>query len=73
MNRASESGKSYSVHYIVAVAVVTVAVAMLSWWYENPRLAQAAAILGLYGLHLLSIRYLLEGQRQQQSALGLGE
>jgi len=69
VSKASDTGKSYSVHYVVAVAIVTVTVALLSWWYDNPRLAQAAAILGLYGLHLMSIRYLLEGQRQQQSAL----
>ncbi len=69
MSKAGENGKSYSVQYILAVAVVTVTVAILAWWYDNMGLAQAAAILGLYGLHLMSIRYLLTGQRQQQAAL----
>lgn len=69
VSKASDTGKTYSVHYILAVAVVTVTVALLSWWYDNTGLAQAAAILGLYGLHLMSVRYLLEGQRQQQAAL----
>ena len=69
MSKVSDTGKTYSVHYIVAVAIVTVTVALLSWWYDNIGLAQAAAILGLYALHLMSVRFILDGQRQQQAAL----
>lgn len=49
-----------------AVTLVTLGVAVV---LENRDLALAAAILGLYVLHLLSLRTLLAGQREQWTAL----
>jgi hypothetical protein len=58
-----------SIHYLTAVAAVTIVVAALGWIRHNQSLAFAAAVLGLYVLHLLSIRMLLNGQRRQREAL----
>jgi hypothetical protein len=49
--------------------VVAVAVAALAWFSQNRTLAAAAAALGLYALHLFSIRFLLDNQKRQQRVL----
>lgn len=51
------------------MTVATVVVAILAWIGQNPALAFATAILGLYSLHLLSIRFILEGHRRQLAVL----
>lgn len=58
-----------SVHYLVAVTLLTVAVAGLAWWVRDATLGLSAGILGLYVLHLLSIRFILQAQREQREAL----
>ncbi len=59
----------YGVQYLAAVAVATVAVASLAWATQNRELALGAAVLGMYALHLTSVRYILQNQRQHRAAL----
>ncbi|MFQ5747199.1 MAG: hypothetical protein ACE5HF_08285 [Gemmatimonadota bacterium] len=70
MEISTDSGTPHSGHYLATITVATVVVAILAWIGQNPALAYAAAILGLYSLHLLSIRFILEAHRQQLAALG---
>jgi len=65
----NEADREHSGHYLSAVAVVAVAVAALAWFGQNRTLAAAAAALGLYALHLFSIRFLLDNQKRQQRVL----
>lgn len=69
MARFGIADREHSGHYLTAVAVVTVVVAGLAWLSQNRMLAAAAAALGLYVLHLLSIRFLLDNQRRQRQVL----
>ena len=64
-----EADREHSGHYLSAVAVVAVAVAGMAWFGQNRTLAAAAAALGLYALHLFSIRFLLDNQKRQQRVL----
>lgn len=58
-----------SVSYIFAVVLVATAMAFLAISSGAPGSGVAAAILGLYVLHLLSVRSILRAQRRQQKAL----
>lgn len=69
MKSPTGSGTSHSGHYLATMTVATVVVAILAWIGQNPALAFATAILGLYSLHLLSIRFILEGHRRQLAVL----
>ena len=69
MARIGKADREHSGHYLAAVAAVTVAVTGLAWYSQNRTLAAAAAALGLYALHLLSIRFLLENQKRQRQVL----
>lgn len=69
MARNGKADREHSGHYLTAVAVVTVVVASMAWFGQNRLLAAAAAALGLYALHLLSIRFLLDNQRRQREVL----
>ena len=64
-----QADREHSGHYLTAVAVVAVAVAGMAWFGQNRTLAAAAAALGLYALHLFSIRFLLDNQKRQQRVL----
>jgi hypothetical protein len=64
-----EADREHSGHYLSAVAVVAVAVGGMAWFGQNRTLAAAAAALGLYALHLFSIRFLLDNQKRQQRVL----
>jgi hypothetical protein len=64
-----QADREHSGHYLSAVAVVAVAVAGMAWFGQNQTLAAAAAALGLYALHLFSIRFLLGNQKRQQHML----
>ncbi len=59
----------YTTHYQVAVSGVAVVVALVAWAVANSALAFAAAIVGLYALHLMSIRFILEAHREQRVTL----
>ncbi len=64
-----KADREHSGHYLTAVGAVTVIVAGLAWFGQNRTLAAAAAALGIYALHLLSIRFLLENQRRHRKVL----
>jgi hypothetical protein len=65
----SQNGREYSRNFLGAVAIVTILVALLAWYGQNRGLALAAAVLGIYALHLTSIRYILEGQAENRARL----
>jgi type IV secretory pathway VirB10-like protein len=69
MATIGKADREHSGHYLSAVAVVTVVVAGMAWFSQNRTLAAAATALGLYALHLLSIRFLLDNQRRQRQVL----
>ncbi len=69
MAKTDRPERQHSGHYLSAVAFVTVVVAAMAWYGQNRTLALAAAALGLYALHLLSIRFLLENQTRQRQVL----
>lgn len=64
-----KADREHSGHYTAAVGFVAVAVAGMAWFGQNRTLAAAAAALGLYALHLFSIRFLLDNQKRQQRVL----
>lgn len=65
----SQNRREYSRNFLGAVAIVTILVALLAWYGQNRGLALASAVLGLYALHLTSIRYILEGQADNRARL----
>lgn len=69
MARVGKADREHSGHYLTAVVVVAVAVAGMAWFGQNRTLGAAAAALGLYALHLFSIRFLLDNQKRQQRVL----
>jgi len=69
MATIGKADREHSGHYLAAVAVVTVVVAGMAWFGQNRTLAAAATALGLYALHLLSIRFLLDNQKRQRQVL----
>lgn len=69
MARIGKADREHSGHYLSAVAVVAVVVAGMAWFSQNRTLAAAATALGLYALHLLSIRFLLDNQKRQRQVL----
>ncbi len=69
MARVGKADREHSGHYLTAVVVVAVAVAAMAWFGQNRTLGAAAAALGLYALHLFSIRFLLDNQKRQQRIL----
>lgn len=61
--------REYSGHFLGAVAILTLLVALLAWYGHNRALALAAAVLGIYALHLISLRFILEGQAENKARL----
>jgi len=59
----------YILRYLSSVAVATIALAMVAWIVQDRQLALAAGVMGLYALHLISIRYILDNQQQHTLAL----
>lgn len=55
--------------YLTVFVIVTVAAVTLALLADNANLALAAAVLGLYVLHLLSVRFIVRGQQEQWEAL----
>lgn len=64
-----KDGREYSSHFLGAVALLTILVALLAWYGQNRGLALAAAVLGIYALHLASLRLILTGQSQNEARL----
>lgn len=69
MARGEGTGGLYSLRYLSSVAVATLALAMVAWIAQDRQLALAAGVMGLYALHLISIRYILDNQQQHTLAL----
>jgi len=59
----------YSLRYLSLVAFATIALAVVAWIVQDRQLALAAGVMGLYALHLISIRYILDNQQQHSVAL----
>ncbi len=59
----------YSLRYLSLVAFATIVLAAVAWIFQDRQLALAAGVLGLYALHLISIRYILDNQQQHSVAL----
>lgn len=68
MERGTKS-RQYSITFIGAVALVSIGLALVAWSARDQALAMASAVLGLYALHLISIRYILEGQSRNKEQL----
>lgn len=62
-------GEGNSSQYLGAVAILTIAVALLAWYARNGALALAAAVLGMYLLHLLSLRIILRAHDENRTRL----
>ncbi len=69
MARGEGTGGLYSLRYLSLVAVATLALATVAWIVQDRQLALAAGVMGLYALHLISIRYILDNQQQHTLAL----
>lgn len=67
--RLTNGEREYSGHFLGAVAILTLLVAVLAWYGQNRSLALAAAVLGLYALHLISVRFILAGQAENKARL----
>ena len=65
----SQRSRQYSISFIGVVALVTIGLALVAWSAQDQALALGSAVLGLYALHLISIRYILEGQARNQEQL----
>jgi hypothetical protein len=63
------SGGFYGLRYLSIVATATIGLGIVAWIMQNRQLALATGVLGLYALHLLSIRYILDNQREHKAAL----
>ena len=61
--------KTHGVHYAWIAAAVMGAVAAVAWLVEDQWLAFSAALLGLYVLHLVSVRYIVRAHADQLAAL----
>ena len=69
MARGEGTGGLYSLRYLSLVAVATLALATIAWIAQDRQLALAAGVMGLYALHLISVRYILDNQQQHTLAL----
>ncbi len=67
--RGKATGGFYGVRYLISVAVATITLAVIAWIVQDRQLALAAGVMGLYALHLISIRYILDNQQQHSLAL----
>ncbi len=65
--KLSQDSRQYSIPFISIVGVVTVAMSVLAWLIHARTLAASAAVLGLYTLHLISIRFIIEGQAEDRA------
>ena len=69
MARGEGTGGLYSLRYLSLVAAATLALATIAWIAQDRQLALAAGVMGLYALHLISVRYILDNQQQHTLAL----
>ncbi len=67
--KLNQHNRQYSIAFTAIVVVVTVAIALVAWFAHDRTLALSAAVLGLYSLHLISIRFIIEGQAENTARL----
>ncbi len=64
--KLSQDSRQYSIPFIGTVGVATLVMTALAWFVQNRSLAASAAVLGLYTLHLISVRFIIEGQAEDR-------
>lgn len=64
-----QDSRQYSIPFIGTVGVATLVMTALAWLIQNRTLAASAAVLGLYTLHLISVRFILEGQAEDRARM----
>ncbi len=67
--KLSQDSRQYSIPFIGTVGVATLVMTALAWFIQNRSLAASAAVLGLYTLHLISVRFIIEGQAEDRARM----
>jgi hypothetical protein len=67
--KLSQDSRQYSIPFIGTVGVATLVMTALAWFIQNRSLAASAAVLGLYTLHLISVRFITEGQADDRARM----
>ena len=67
--KLSQDSRQYSIPFIGTVGVATLVMTALAWFIQNRSLAASAAVLGLYTLHLISIRFIIEGRADDRARM----
>lgn len=67
--KLSQDSRQYSIPFIGTVGVATLVMTALAWFIQNRSLAASAAVLGLYTLHLISVRFIIEGQADDRARM----
>ena len=67
--KLNQDSRQYSIPFISALGVITVAMAVLSWFTHERALSLSAAVLGFYSLHLISVRFILEDQAEDRARM----
>ena len=58
--KLSQDSRQFSIPFISTVGAFTVAMSVLAWLIHDRTLTASATVLGLYTLHLISIRFISE-------------
>lgn len=67
--KLSQDSRQYSIPFIGTVGVATLVMTALAWFIQNRSLAASAAVLGLYTLHLISVRFIIEGHADDRARM----
>ncbi|TFG65458.1 MAG: hypothetical protein E4H28_04165, partial [Gemmatimonadales bacterium] len=67
--KLSQDSRQYSIPFISALGVLTVALAVLSWVTHERSLSLSAAVLGFYSLHLISVRFIIEDHAEDKARM----
>lgn len=67
--KLSQDSRQYSIPFIGTVGVATLVMTALAWFIQNRSLAASAAVLGLYTLHLISVRFIIESQADDRARM----
>jgi hypothetical protein len=67
--KLSQDSRQYSIPFISTIGAVTVVMSVLAWLIHDRTLTASATVLGLYTLHLISIRFIIEGQAEDKARM----
>jgi hypothetical protein len=67
--KLSQDSRRYSIPFIGTVGIATLVMMAMAWFIQNRSLAASAAVLGLYTLHLISVRFITEGQAEDRARM----